>query len=346
MLCRALVACGRKPVPVFDLTAKFDGLGNGRVLQKECTTAMLRAGSEHPGFQQQKPMRQSYHLYCCLKKRTGSPVGCLLRSGRGCRREGRNSAAALSLRHRGRSAAGPLAGNAARCAGQKPGRLDADRIAKLDKLGIEWKQRSELAWERAFAAAKKYRDDHGDLLVPVRYHDRSGFALGEWIVYNRQRYISGNLTRARIERLEAIGMVWNASTDLWEQSYAAAARYYLEHKDLEAPIKYVTPDGFALGVWLSSQRSSPTRPGDLTEEQIERLEAIRDQLGQPECPQMAGKFRGRQEITRRPMATWRSLPTMSRRTASCWANGSPASGTHGRTQSIPAPASRRSARRS
>ncbi len=158
-------------------------------------------------------------------------------------------------------------------AGQKPGRLDADRIAKLDKLGIEWKQRSELAWERAFAAAKKYRDDHGDLLVPVRYHDRSGFALGEWIVYNRQRYISGNLSRARIERLEAIGMVWNASTDLWEQSYAAAARYYLEHKDLEAPIKYVTPDGFALGVWLSSQRSA-YKNGDLTEEQIERLEAI------------------------------------------------------------------------
>ncbi len=68
-------------------------------------------------------------------------------------------------------------------------------------------------------------------------------------------------------------MVWNASTDLWEQSYAAAARYYLEHKDLEAPIKYVTPDGFALGVWLSSQRSA-YKNGDLTEEQIERLEAI------------------------------------------------------------------------
>ena len=68
-------------------------------------------------------------------------------------------------------------------------------------------------------------------------------------------------------------MVWNASTDLWEQSYAAAARYYLEHKDLEAPIKYVTPDGFALGVWLSSQRSA-YKNGELTPEQVERLEAI------------------------------------------------------------------------
>ncbi len=242
-------------------------------------------------------MRQSYHLYCCLKKELEARWDAYYEAAVAAAAKEGNSAAALSLRHRGRSAAGPLAGNAARCAGQKPGRLDADRIAKLDKLGIEWKQRSELAWERAFAAAKKYRDDHGDLLVPVRYHDRSGFALGEWIVYNRQRYISGNLTRARIERLEAIGMVWNASTDLWEQSYAAAARYYLEHKDLEAPIKYVTPDGFALGVWLSSQRSAYKNGG--SDGRTDRAAGgHRDQLGQPECPQMAGKFRGRQENTK------------------------------------------------
>ena len=45
MLCRALVACGRKPVPVFDLTAKFDGLGNGRVL-----LALSGLAFFHPAF--------------------------------------------------------------------------------------------------------------------------------------------------------------------------------------------------------------------------------------------------------------------------------------------------------
>ena len=274
MLCRALVACGRKPVPVFDLTANFDGLGNGRVLQKECTTAMIRAGSEHPGFQQQKPMRQSYHLYCRLKKELEARWDAFYdAAASAAAKEGSLRLPYNYVTEDGLPLGRWLETQRQVRAGQKPGRLDADRIAKLDKLGIEWKQRSELAWEKAFASAKKYRDDHGDLLVPVRYRDRSGFALGEWIVYNRQRYVSGNLTRARIERLEAIGMVWNASTDLWEQSYAAAARYYLEHKDLEAPIKYVTPDGFALGVWLSSQRSA-YKNGDLTPEQIERLEAI------------------------------------------------------------------------
>ena len=274
MLCRALVACGRKPVPVFDLTANFDGLGNGRALQKECTTAMIRAGSAHPGFQQQKPMRQSYHLYCLLKRELEARWEAFYAAAEAAvEKEGTLNLPYHYVTEDGLPLGRWLETQRQIRAGQRPGRLDADRIARLDKLGIEWKQRSELAWERAFASAQKYRDDHGNLLVPVRYRDRNGFALGEWIVYNRQRYVSGNLSRARIERLEGIGMVWNASTDLWEQSYAAAARYYLEHKNLEAPIKYITPDGFALGVWLSSQRSA-YKNGDLTPEQIERLEAI------------------------------------------------------------------------
>lgn len=274
MLCRALVACGRKPIPVFDLTANFDGLGNGRALQKECTTAMIRAGSEHPGFQQQKPMRQSYHLYCLLKKELEARWEAFYSAAEAAvKKEGTLNLPYHYVTEDGLPLGRWLETQRQIRAGQRPGRLDADRIARLDKLGIEWKQRSELAWERAFASAKKYRDDHGNLLVPVRYRDRNGFALGEWIVYNRQRYVGGNLSRARIERLESIGMVWNASTDLWEQSYAAAARYYLEHQNLEAPIKYITPDGFALGVWLSSQRSA-YKNGDLTPEQIERLEAI------------------------------------------------------------------------
>lgn len=97
-----------------------------------------------------------------------------------------------------------------------PGRLTAEQAAKLEKLGIRWNHRLEAAWEKGFASAQKYRTEHGDLLVPVRYRDKNDFALGEWIVYNRQRYLGGNLTQNRIERLEAIGMVWSTSNDLWE----------------------------------------------------------------------------------------------------------------------------------
>ena len=105
------------------------------------------------------------------------------------------------------------------------------------------------------------------------YKDKDGFALGEWIVYNRQRYLGGNLPSDRVERLEALGMVWDTGSILWEKSYAAAVQYYLENHTLEIPVKYVTPDGMALGVWLGSQRAA-YKEDVLTDAQIEKLEAL------------------------------------------------------------------------
>ena len=138
----------------------------------------------------------------------------------------------------------------------KPGRLTAEQAARLEKLGIAWKQRMEQAWERGYAAAREYRGEYGNLMVPVRYRDKNGFALGEWIVYNRQRFLGNNLSTDRAERLEALGMVWDTVQDIWEQSYCAAVQYWLDHGTLEVPVKYTTPEGVALGVWLGSQRAA------------------------------------------------------------------------------------------
>ena len=50
-------------------------------------------------------------------------------------------------------------------------------------------------------------------------------------------------------------------------------QYYLEHGDLEVPIKYETPSGFGLGVWLGAQRAAH-KAGELPQEQLERLDAL------------------------------------------------------------------------
>ena len=62
--------------------------------------------------------------------------------------------------------------------------------------------------------AKRYFEAHGDLRVPVNYVSPEGYALGKWV--KRQRYTrlnpeksSGALTEERMERLDAIGMIWN-----------------------------------------------------------------------------------------------------------------------------------------
>ena len=158
-------------------------------------------------------------------------------------------------------------------AGEKPGRLTAEQAARLEKLGIAWKQRMEQAWERGYAAAREYRGEYGNLMVPVRYRDKNGLALGEWIVYNRQRFLGNNLSTDRVERLEALGMVWDTVQDIWEQSYCAAVQYWLDHGTLEVPVKYTTPEGVALGVWLGSQRAA-YKAGTIKPVQKAWLEAL------------------------------------------------------------------------
>ncbi len=265
MLARVLAACGS--VPLVELSSSFEALTCVQKLRQECRTA----GAEP--FPLNEPLSACRKAYRQLRRSLDAEWERYYAAAKQMAAEGKSLAVPRSWYEQGIAVGRWLENQRLVRAGKKNGRLTSEQIARLDKLGMNWKQRLKLAWERGCASAKRYRDSHSDLMVPVHYRDRDGFALGEWIVYNRQRYLSGSLSEERIARLEALGMVWDTGGVLWEKSYAAAVQYYLENHSLEIPVKYVTPDGMALGVWLGSQRAA-YKEGTLTDEQIAKLEAL------------------------------------------------------------------------
>lgn len=71
----------------------------------------------------------------------------------------------------------------------------------------------KLTWEEWYNLAKEYYAEHGNLRIP---HDLEvdGCKIGKWIVNQRVARNNPNsgqkITLEQIERLNEIGMVWNA----------------------------------------------------------------------------------------------------------------------------------------
>ena len=134
------------------------------------------------------------------------------------------------------------------------GALTQDQIEELEVLGIVWNM-VDSRWEHCYAEAAAYYERHGNLAFPKHYVTESGLRLGPWLENQRASYLKGELSSDKIQRLEAIGMLWEGRNDRqWRQAYEAARRYFQNHGDLEIPYEYVTPDGLRLGQWVVRQR--------------------------------------------------------------------------------------------
>ena len=157
--------------------------------------------------------------------------------------------------------------------GKCTGSLTEQQIERLDSIGMRWDSYNDLAWTRGLAAAEQYYAKHGDLLVPVGWVTDDGFLLGTWVCNRRAEKAAGKLDDDKIEKLENIGMVWDAFSEKWERGFAAAAQYYAEHGNLVMPVSYTTKDGLRLGVWVRNQKQTYAN-GTLQQEKAARLEDI------------------------------------------------------------------------
>lgn len=158
-------------------------------------------------------------------------------------------------------------------AGQIPGNLTEQQIARLDSIGMEWGNRNDAAWERGLEEARKFREQFGNLQVPAKYKTKDNYPLGKWINNARKRRNDGKLTEERIRQLDQLGMAWKVFDVRWEQGYALAMSYAARHGDLNVPVNYTTEEGEKLGAWILNQRTAYAKEM-LSQDQIGRLEKI------------------------------------------------------------------------
>ncbi|WP_337626416.1 helicase associated domain-containing protein [Phocaeicola sp.] len=84
-----------------------------------------------------------------------------------------------------------------------------------------------------------------------------------------------------------IGIYWGNRNDRqWNEVYGAAKRYFEVNGDLDVPVAYVSPEGYALGKWVRRQQYAYRNPEKsnaiLSQERIELLDAIGMQWEKPD----------------------------------------------------------------
>ena len=160
------------------------------------------------------------------------------------------------------------------------GTLQREKAARLEGIGIRWEQNNyDFQWSEAYAAAKLYFEEYGNLNVSIAYTTADGIALGKWVA--RQQYAHNNpgksnckLTPERVALLDKIGMQWE-KPDPWQHRYDLTQDYLQEHGNLLIPAKYKTMDGIWLGRWLYEQKVLLRKQSPkLNVEQIEKLRKL------------------------------------------------------------------------
>ena len=146
------------------------------------------------------------------------------------------------------------------------GTLDSEKKAKLDGIGFVFDEIVSIddRWDDKYERLVEYWKKHNSTIVP------HAPGLGMWV--EKQRFLynknDSRLTPERIERLEAIGFVWDALEAKWQEMYKHIVEYKQENGNADVENKHPT-----LGAWVNNQRTK-YRKGKIPPDRIEKLEAI------------------------------------------------------------------------
>lgn len=124
---------------------------------------------------------------------------------------------------------------------RKNGRLNKDRIRRLDAIGFVWEYDMEEEWRRNYDLLKVF------YMEKRRWPKAKEGGLGSWCCTQRKFYQKKELASERVVALEAIGFPWSAE-DVWMEKYRQLEAFYQAHK------RWPTSREGALGSWSGVQR--------------------------------------------------------------------------------------------
>lgn len=155
------------------------------------------------------------------------------------------------------------------------GELSEKQLKQLAEIGVteEWLSPRLTPFEKGYQVAKAHYEECGNLDIPTNFRHKSGFWLGAWADKIRKK--RDELTKEQIERLDAIGFVWEQeSSDHFEERFALAKKYYDKHGNLPLePKQCVSDDELRICQWLRRQLIKKNE-GKLDQERIDRLSGI------------------------------------------------------------------------
>jgi hypothetical protein len=125
----------------------------------------------------------------------------------------------------------------------------------------------EIAWEKNYAALKRFKSREGHCRVP-RGHEEGGLKLGTWVVNHRNRRDKLSVERRR--RLDAIGFLWTLPRMQWDTGFVALKEFKSREGHCGVPRGH--QEGyFKLGTWVVNLRHNKKT---MSVERRRRLDAI------------------------------------------------------------------------
>lgn len=92
---------------------------------------------------------------------------------------------------------------------QRKAKLKESQIKLLEELGFVWKAKNRKKFEEIYELFLEYKEEHGNLLIPMRYETEDGIKLGAVVANIRGGKIKLDIEQK--ELLDSIGFVWQVN---------------------------------------------------------------------------------------------------------------------------------------